>query len=260
MRLIDTHAHLYSTDFQKDLLLVLERAQKNYVEKIYMPNIDETTIDSIIEMADRYQTICLPMMGIHPCHITKDFIQQLYLVEQWLNNYPFLGIGEIGIDLYHDTSLSKEQQEAFTIQLDFAKQHNLPVSIHCRNAFKEMITLLEKEQDGSLRGVIHCFTGTLMEAERYTKLGFYLGVGGVVTMQKNGLTETIATIDLSHLVLETDSPYLAPVPYRGKRNEPAYLLYIAEKVAAVKQVSLEEVAARTTQNAEKLFEVARINS
>ena len=253
IQLIDTHAHLYTNDFQKDLIYVLEKARKNYVEKIYMPNIDETTIDNMLEVANKYQATCLPMIGIHPCHIKKKFTKQLYLVEQWINKYSFSAVGEIGIDLYHDSSLLKEQQEAFAIQLCFAKQYNLAVSIHCRNSFKEVITILEKEQDGLIRGVIHCFTGSLIEAEQYIKLGFNLGIGGIATMKKSSIIDTISSMNMKHFVLETDSPYLAPTPYRGNRNEPAYLLYIAEKVADIKQISLQEVAAITTQSAEKLF-------
>lgn len=253
MQLIDTHAHIYEADFQKELSIILQRAQENHVKKIYMPNIDEATITSMMDVAEMHPTRCFPMMGIHPCHVTKKFDRQLYLVEEWLNKASFIAIGEVGIDLYHDTSLSMEQQEAFSIQLNLAKKYNLPLSIHCRNAFKEVLQIVEKEQDGSLKGVIHCFTGNLIEAERCIKLGFYLGVGGIITMPKSGLAEIISAIALDHLVLETDSPYLTPAPHRGRRNEPAYLSYIAEKLAAIKGVTLLEIASRTTQNAENLF-------
>ncbi|CAH2560151.1 TatD family hydrolase [Cardinium endosymbiont of Oedothorax gibbosus] len=248
MQFIDTHAHIYDLE----LPLVLESAQKNHIKKIYMPNIDEETIARMMDMAALYP--CLPMMGIHPCHIRKDFTKQLYLVEEWLDKGGFIAVGEIGIDLYHDTTLLAEQREGFRVQLSLAKRYHLPVSIHCRNAFKEVIYLLEKEQDGSLRGVIHCFTGSLQEAEKCIALGFSLGIGGIITIPKSGLAATAAAIDLKYLVLETDSPYLAPTPYRGKRNEPSYLRYTAEKLAAVKQVTLAEVASITTQNAEAIFE------
>lgn len=249
MQFIDTHAHVY--ELQNALPLVLERAQQNFIKTIYMPNIDETTIARMMDVAARYP--CLPMMGIHPCHIRKDFTKQLYLVEEWLDKGGFIAVGEIGIDLYHDTSLFAEQQEAFRIQLSLAKRYHLPVSIHCRNAFKAVIPLLEAAQDDSLKGVIHCFTGNLQEAAKCVDLGFALGVGGILTIPKSGLAATAAAIDLNHLVLETDSPYLTPVPFRGKPNEPSYLRYIAEKLAAVKGVSLAEVACITTQNAEKIF-------
>ncbi len=251
MKFIDTHAHIY--DLTHALPLVLERAQQNHIKKIYMPNIDEETITKMIDVARAYP-FCLPMMGIHPCHIRKNFRRQLYLVEEWLHKAAFIAIGEIGIDLYHDTALLAEQQEAFSIQLALAKRYQLPLSIHCRNAFKEVIQLLEKEQDGTLRGVIHCFTGNLQEAEKCISLGFALGVSGMITIPKSGLGTTIAAIDLKYLVLETDSPYLTPAPFRGQPNEPSYLLYTAEKLAALKQITLAELACITTQNAEKFFE------
>lgn len=257
IQLIDTHAHIYTDDFQLELKKILQRAQENYVHKICMPNIDEETITSMMDIATIYPTYCFPMMGIHPCHITKNFTRQLYLVEGWLQKASFVAIGEIGIDLYHDTNLSMEQQEAFSIQLRLAKAYKLPVAIHCRNAFKEVLQILEKEQDGTLKGVMHCFSGNLTEAERCIELGLYLGIGGIITLPKSGLAETIRTIDLAHLVLETDSPYLTPAPYRGKRNEPAYLRYIAEKLAEVKGVICSEIASITTQNAERLFALSK---
>ncbi|MCT4696750.1 TatD family hydrolase [Candidatus Cardinium sp. TP] len=252
MKFIDTHAHIYDLT----LPLVVENAQRNDIQKIYMPNIEEETIERMMDVAGDYPC-CLPMMGIHPCHIRKDFTKQLYIVEEWLDKGGFIAVGEIGIDLYHDTALLEAQQEAFSIQLSLAKRYHLPVSIHCRNAFKEVINLLEIEQDGSLKGVIHCFTGDLREAEKCIALDFSLGVGGIITIPKSGLAETISAIDLKHLVLETDSPYLAPSPFRGKRNEPSYLRYIAEALATIKEVSLTEVASITTQNAEAIFEAKR---
>ncbi|WP_419241490.1 TatD family hydrolase [Cardinium endosymbiont of Nabis limbatus] len=251
MQFIDTHAHIY--DLTAPLPLVLERATQNHITKIYMPNIDEETIESMMDIAALYP-YCLPMMGIHPCHVKKDFTKQLYQVEEWLGKGTFIAVGEIGIDLYHDTALLAEQQEAFSIQLALAKRYQLPVSIHCRNAFKEVLALLEQAQDGDLRGVIHCFTGSLQEAEQCIALGFALGIGGIITILKSGLAATIAAIDLKHLVLETDSPYLTPAPFRGKPNEPSYLRYTAETLATIKAVPLTEVAAITTQNAEKIFE------
>jgi len=253
IQLIDTHTHLYMSEFSKHLHDVLERAQANHVTKMYMPNIDETTIDDMLNLASLYPFACLPMIGIHPCHIKQDFIRQLYIVEQFLATYPFVGIGEIGIDLYHDKTFLCAQKEAFAIQLRLAKQYNLPVSIHCRDAFNEVISIIEQEQNGLLKGVIHCFTGNLTDAEKCIQLGFYLGISGMVTFSKSNLAHIIQSIDLSNLVLETDSPYLSPEPYRGKRNEPAHLLYIAHKVAGLKKMSLEEVALATTRNTQDLF-------
>lgn len=251
MQIIDTHAHIY--DINAPLPLVLENAKQNHIDKIYMPNIDEQTIEGMMDIASAYPN-CLPMMGIHPCHIRKNFSKQLYVVEEWLTKGGFIGVGEIGIDLYHDTALLDEQKEAFSIQLRFAKKYKLPVSIHCRNAFKEVVELLDKEQDGNLKGVIHCFTGNLQEGEACIKLGFKLGVSGIITLPKSGLAERLAAIDLKNLVLETDSPYLTPVPLRGKPNQPSYLGYIAEKLALVQGVTLEEVARTTTKNAKSIFE------
>ncbi len=250
---IDTHAHLYGDPFQDDLAWVVARAQENHIAKVYLPNIDETTIEKVVDTAQRFPTVCFPMLGIHPCYIQSNFLPQLYAVEAWLQKGSFVGIGEIGIDLYHDCSLRQEQQEAFAIQVDWAKKYHLPLSIHCRNAFKEVTALLEKAQDGTLKGIIHCFTGDRMEAEQCIELGFFLGISGIVTLPKNTLAETVAAIDLKHLVLETDSPYLAPVPHRGKRNEPIHLLHTATKIAEIKHVSLEEVARITTKNAERVF-------
>ncbi|WP_255431726.1 TatD family hydrolase [Cardinium endosymbiont of Dermatophagoides farinae] len=218
-----------------------------------MPNIEEETIERMMDVA-ALSPYCLPMMGIHPCHIRKDFTKQLYVVEEWLDKGGFIAVGEVGIDLYHDTTLLEAQQEAFRIQLALAKRYHLPLSIHCRNAFKEVIQLLEQEQDGSLSGVIHCFTGNLQEAEKCIALGFSLGIGGIITLPKSGLAATISAIDLKHLVLETDSPYLTPAPYRGKPNEPSYLCYTAATLAAVKATTVAEVACITTQNAEAIFE------
>ncbi|AWN82267.1 TatD family hydrolase [Candidatus Cardinium hertigii] len=253
MQLIDTHAHIYEVEFQDNLSDILENAQKNYVQKIYMPNINETTLSKMMAVAARYPTQCFPMMGIHPCYIKRNFTNQLYLVEEWLNKASFLAIGEIGIDQYHSSAFLAEQEEAFMIQLNLAKKHQLPVSIHCRNAFKRMLQLLEKAQDGSLKGVIHCFTGNTIEAEYCIKLGFRLGIGGLITLPSHKLAETLTTIAANHLVLETDSPYLAPLPHRGKRNEPGYLRYTAAKLAAIKQMPLTEIAAITTENATRLF-------
>lgn len=260
MQFIDTHAHLYMENLQKELPLIVERAVSKGITPICMPNIDETTIDSMMAITEQYPTQCLPMIGIHPCHITPNFTQQLYPVEAWLAKGKFIAVGEIGIDLYRSTALLQEQEEVFSIQLQLAKHYQLPVVIHARNSFKQVVQLLEKIQDGNLQGVIHCFTGTPAEAARYLALGFFLGVGGMLTLDKGNLASTIATIDLCHILLETDSPYLAPIPYRGQRNEPSYLLYIAKALAAIKRSSLAEVAMATTQNAIRLFKILNLGA
>lgn len=253
MEFVDTHAHLYLDAFQHDLGSVIERARQKNIVKIYMPNIDETTLAAVVRTAQAHPTLCFPMLGIHPCAVRSHFEPQLHALEAELGKASFAAVGEIGMDLYRDRSLHREQQEAFAFQVDLAKKQRLPLSIHCRNGFKELLQVLERAQDGSLQGVVHCFTGTPAEAAQCIELGFFLGVGGIATLPNNALVETIAAIALEHWVLETDSPYLAPVPHRGKRNEPAYLVHTAEKIAAIKGIALEEVARVTTKNAERAF-------
>ena len=253
MQLIDTHAHVYANAFQDDLEAIIQNSLDNNVHKIYMPNIDMATLPTMLAIAQQYPKMCFPMIGIHPCDIKQDYKEQLYQMERWLTKQPFVAVGEIGIDLYHDTTYQAAQKKAFITQIGWAKTHSLPIVIHCRNAFKEVLEVLEQHQDGKLRGILHCFSGTLSEAKKLIELGFYLGIGGIVTMKNSGLDRVVEDIDLKHIVLETDSPYLAPHPYRGKRNEPGYLLYIAEKIATIKNVPLAAVAKITTANAEKVF-------
>lgn len=253
MELIDTHAHLYAQEFTEDMAQVITRNLEAHVSKVYLPNIDLNTIDAMIALEAQYPDHCAAMMGIHPCYVGADFQQQLYQVAHWLGQRKFAAIGEVGIDLYRDKTYRHEQAEAFSIQLDWAKQYQLPVVIHCRGSFEETLEILERHQDGSLRGIFHCFSGTLQEAARIIDLGFYMGIGGIVTFKNSGLASVVAKIGLEHLVLETDAPFLAPVPHRGKRNEPAYLLYIAETIATLHQVDLATVAQRTTENAKKVF-------
>jgi TatD DNase family protein len=194
------------------------------------------------------------MMGLHPCSVKKDFEKELYIVEDWLAKRKFKAIGEMGTDLYWDKTFWNEQLEAFRIQVDWAKKYSLPIVIHCRESLDQTIELVEQHSDGKLTGVFHCFTGTVEQAERIIKAGFYLGIGGVSTFKKGGMDVVIPDVDINHIVLETDSPYLAPVPHRGKRNEPAYIPLVAARIAELKKVSLEEVQKITTQNAAKLFQ------
>jgi TatD DNase family protein len=251
--MIDTHAHIYLEDFKADREAMLERCRQQGVEKILMPNIDSTSIDDLLELESKAPTMCVPMMGLHPCYVKKGFEKDLYLVEEWLAKRKFCGVGEIGTDLFWDKSLWAEQQEAFEVQLNFAKKFKLPVSIHSRESTEEALGFMERLQDGNLAGVFHCYSGTMAQAERAIKLGFHLGIGGVSTFKKGDLDALLKVTDLQHLVLETDSPYLAPVPFRGKRNEPSYLHYVVEKIANVKHVSVEEVKRQTTQNAIAIF-------
>jgi len=232
---------------------MLNRCRQQGVQKILMPNIDSESIDSLLELESREPSVYIAMMGLHPCYVKKGFEKDLYLVEEWLTKRKFCAVGEIGTDLYWDKSLWPEQQEAFEVQLGLAKKFKIPVSIHSRESTGEALTIIEKLQDGNLKGVFHCFSGTTAQSQRAIKLGFHLGIGGVATFKKGELDELLKSTDLHHLVLETDSPYLAPVPYRGKRNEPSYLHYVAEKIAVIKNISIEEVIQTTTQTANTIF-------
>jgi TatD DNase family protein len=249
----DTHAHIYLEEFDTDRTDVLTRAQQVGVERIYLPNIDSTSIDRMLELEEKAKGACFAMMGLHPCSVKKDFEKELYIVESWLSKRRFAAIGEMGTDLYWDKTFWEQQLEAFRIQANWAKQYNVPIVIHSRESLDETIKLVEELQDGNLNGVFHCFTGTAEQANLITSLGFYLGLGGVTTFKKSGMDEVIPEMDINKIVLETDSPYLAPVPHRGKRNEPAYIPLIASKVAQVKNISLEELQRITSQNAAALF-------
>lgn len=217
-----------------------------------MPNVDVASIDAMLETEMRYPQ-CTPMMGLHPCSVAKDFERQLYTMEEWLNKRSFAAVGEIGLDLYWDKTWYEQQQEAFRIQVGWAKEKGLPVVIHTRDAMPQTLELLEKLQDGQLKGVLHCFTGTLEEAQKAVALGFYLGIGGVATFKNGGLDKVLPHIPLEKLLLETDSPYLAPVPHRGKRNSSEYIPLVAQRVAELMKTELEVVAATTTANTLTLF-------
>lgn len=251
--MIDTHAHVYTKEFKDDLDNIVENFQKEGGREIYMPNIDHDSIDIMLDVEDRYPDICYSMMGLHPGSVGENFETQLYEIENWLSKRKFIAVGEIGIDLYWDRSLKKFQEEAFRIQIAFAKKYQLPIVIHSRDAFEETISIVEELYDQSLTGVFHRFSGTKEEAVRITSLGFSLGVGGVVTFKNGGLDKVIPDLSLEDIILETDSPYLSPAPYRGKRNEPSYLRVIAQKVADLRQISIDVVSDVTTKNARKLF-------
>jgi TatD DNase family protein len=251
--LIDTHSHIYSTDFIHDLDEVIQRAYSNDVRKIILPNIDSSSVKNLLNLVDTYPHICIPLMGLHPTSVNHDYQEELQVVDYWLKKRKFYGIGEIGIDLYWDKSFLEEQIHAFRFQLDLARQYQLPVVIHVRDSFEEVYNVLLDVKDYNLKGVFHSFTGTIEQARLITGLGFKIGVGGIVTFKKNGLDETIKQIDPSHLILETDSPYLTPTPFRGKRNESSYLIYIAQKIADLYQITVGEIAKITTENAKNLF-------
>ncbi|MCB0491392.1 MAG: TatD family hydrolase [Cyclobacteriaceae bacterium] len=249
----DSHAHIYLKEFDHDRTEVIQRCIDGNIQKIYMPNIDHTSIDSMLEVEAKRPDQCISMMGLHPCSVKKDFEKELYLVESWLSKRAFAAVGEIGTDLYWDKTYWEQQKEAFTIQVRWAKQYDLPIVIHCRDSIDETIALVEMLHDDKLKGVFHCFTGTAEQADRITKLGFFLGIGGVSTFKNGGMDKVIPDLDVKSIILETDSPYLSPVPYRGKRNEPSYIPIVAEKVAALKKIPLEELQLATSTNAQNLF-------
>ncbi|MBD2768628.1 TatD family hydrolase [Hymenobacter sp. BT664] len=255
MHLTDSHAHLYAEQFKRDRPEALRRAQDVGVRTIVMPNIDHSSIDAMLELEAQAPETCFAMMGLHPCSVTRRFEQDLYEVEAWLGRRPFAAVGEAGLDLHWDKTRLAEQQEALKIQLELAKRHQLPIVLHTREAFAETVALVEAAQDGTLRGVFHCFSGTPQEAEQVIKLGFLLGIGGVATFKNGGADEVLPGLDLQHLLLETDCPYLAPVPHRGQRNEPAYLPLVLHRVAELLGKDPAEVAAATTRNAAELFKL-----
>jgi len=253
--LIDTHAHIYSEEFLHDEDEVLKRAYDNDVKKIILPNIDSGTVKRLLDLNDAYPHLCYPLMGLHPSSVSGDYSEELEAVEYWLEKRKFYGIGEIGIDLYWDRTFLKEQQDAFRHQIKMAKSYDLPIVIHTRESFEEVYSIVREEQDGTLNGVFHCFSGDETEAQKIIDLGFLLGIGGVVTFKNNPLADVIRKIPLQHLVLETDAPYLTPSPKRGKRNESAYLIYVAQEVAKIYSISVSKVAEITSDNARRIFRI-----
>ncbi len=253
--MIDTHAHIYVDKFSSDRDEMLERAFSSGISHIFMPNIDSDSIDAMLEVEALYPKQCLAMMGLHPCSVDSDFEKQLYTVEQWLGKRKFVAVGEMGLDLYRDKTYFEQQKEAFRIQANLAKKYDVPLVVHTRDSMEETINLLEELQDGNLKGIVHCFTGNIRDAERIIAAGFYIGLGGVATFKNGGISEVIPNIDVNKIVLETDSPYLAPTPFRGKRNEPSYVNYVAKKVAECYIITTEELETITDKNALDIYQM-----
>ncbi|AXY02207.1 TatD family deoxyribonuclease [Vibrio alfacsensis] len=251
--MIDTHAHIYASEFDNDRDEVVTRALAQGVSKILLPNIDLDSIEPMLKTEASYPEICRSMMGLHPCYVDGNVEQTLAIIRSWFEKHKFIAVGEIGIDLYWDKTFRAEQEIAFITQLNWAKEMDLPVVIHTRDSIEETLTLLSQEQDGRLRGVFHCFGGSVEEAQAINKLGFHLGIGGVSTFKNGGMDKVIPNLDMNWVILETDCPYLAPVPHRGKRNEPAYTSLVAARVAELTNSSIEEIDRITTQNATALF-------
>lgn len=253
MIFIDTHCHLYLEDFAEDIAAILQRADYEGVKKFYLPAVDSETTKALLGLESSYPGRCVAMTGLHPCSVKENFEQELKLVEQSLLSRKFAAIGEIGLDFYWDRSFEKDQYVAMNRQIEWALQYDLPIVIHSRESMEQTIGVVREHQRGNLKGIFHCFTDSYESAKQIIDLGFYMGIGGVVTFKNSKLPEVIKQIGLDHVVLETDAPYLTPAPFRGKRNESSYIKYIAEKLADIMAISKEEVARITTANAEKIF-------
>lgn len=253
MTLIDTHSHIYLPEFDPDRQLMLERAKNSGIGQILMPAIDSSTHAAMLKLEAEYPETCISMMGLHPCSVKDNYRDELRTISGFLEKRSFKAVGEIGLDFFWDKTFVAEQYLAFHEQIERALQYQIPVVIHSRDSIDDCIRVVTEHQRGKLKGVFHCFTGNEMQAKQVTDLGFYLGIGGVVTFKNAGLDKVMQSVAVENVILETDAPYLAPVPFRGKRNEPSYLKYIVEKLAAVKQTSPEEIASVTSANAEKLF-------
>jgi TatD DNase family protein len=251
--MIDTHAHIYASEFDNDRDEVVKRALEQGIDRILLPNIDLESIEPMLKTEATYPEVCRSMMGLHPCYVDGNVEQTLAIIRGWFDKHNFIAVGEIGIDLYWDKTFRAEQEMAFVTQLNWAKEMDLPVVIHTRDSIEETLTLLRQEQDGRLRGVFHCFGGSVEEAQAINELGFHLGLGGVSTFKNGGMDKVIPHLDMDWVILETDCPYLAPVPHRGKRNEPAYTSLVVAHVAELRGESTESIDQITTNNAEILF-------
>ncbi len=253
MILVDTHTHLYLDEFSGDREAVISNAINNDVRYMLLPNVDSSTIKEMLLLADKFKSNCLPIIGLHPSSVFANYESELIIVDEWLSKRKFYGIGETGIDLYWDKTFLTQQKLSFKHHIERSIKHKLPIIIHSRNSFPEIFDTLEENYDKNLKGIFHCFSGNIKDAEKAIQMGFHLGIGGVVTFKNSGLEKVVGQIDLKHIVLETDSPYLAPVPYRGKRNESSYIKLIAQKIAEIKKIDIQQVAEETTNNAIELF-------
>jgi TatD DNase family protein len=253
MNLTDTHCHIYLPEFDSDRDAILHQAFLAGVTRIFLPNVDQFTSSALLQLSDSYPLNCFPMMGLHPTSVNSGFELELRHAESLLNTRIFYGIGEVGIDLYWDKTFQALQEEAFRIQLGWASALDLPAIIHTRNSHAETVKIIRKSGLTNLKGIFHCFSGTIDQAREITGMGFHLGIGGVSTFKNSGLGQVLPLIDPGWIVLETDSPYLAPVPFRGQRNEPSYLLHTAQQVAIIYSMTIEEIGQLTTDNSKHLF-------
>lgn len=254
MQLTDTHTHLFLPEFDADRPAIFQRALDKGVTKCFLPNIDASTVPALLKTCDEFPSVCFPMMGLHPCSVDANYEQQLTGIKEWFTKRKFYAVGEIGIDLYHDIFFAEQQKKAFRTQVEWAKEMKLPVIIHCRNSFNEVMDIVTEILDERLKGIFHCFSGNADEAKKVMELkSFKMGIGGVITYKKSTLPQTLLEIPLSYIVLETDSPYLTPVPFRGKRNESSYTWYVADKLSEIYRLPIEKIAEVTTQNAMEVF-------
>jgi TatD DNase family protein len=259
MKFIDTHAHLYLDEFKDDRDQMIQRAIDSNVDKIILPNIDLESLTAVKNLSSKYPDVCYAAIGLHPCDVKTNFKDILTTLENEITNHEYVAIGETGTDAYWDTTYWNEQEQAFGIQLEWSKQFGKPIIIHSRETIDQNIALVKKYQDGRLGGVFHCFTGSVEQAKSITDLGFYLGIGGVLTYKKSDLKDVIAEIGLQKIVLETDAPFLSPVPHRGKRNESAYIPIIASNLAEIMKIPISEIARITTENARRVFQLGELN-
>ena len=251
----DTHTHLYSEQFDEDRAAMIQRAKDAGVSRFFIPAIDSTYTARMLDLERDFKDDVFLMMGLHPTSVKENYKEELAQVKEWIDKRPFIGIGEIGIDLYWDRSFLAQQQEAFKTQIQWAKEKKLPIVIHCREAFDEIFEVLETEKGADLFGIFHCFTGTLEQAQKAISYNMKLGIGGVATFKNGKIDKFLETIDIKHIVLETDAPYLAPTPYRGKRNESSYITQVVAKLASIYNVPAEEIAHITTENSKAVFGV-----
>jgi len=253
--IIDTHSHIYLPEFDADRVAMLVRAEFEGVELVLMPAIDNETHSVMLRVEEEFSGKCLSMMGLHPCSVKEGYKQELKIIRDHFDKRGFVAVGETGLDFYWDKTFTKEQYESFQSQIELALQFDIPIVIHSRNSIDECIKVIAENQKGNLKGVFHCFSGNEKQAKEIIELGFYLGIGGVVTFKNSGLDKVMADMDMKNVVLETDAPYLAPVPFRGKRNECSYLKYVVEKLSEIKNISKEEIEYITTKNAKELFSI-----
>ncbi|HET6768780.1 MAG TPA: TatD family hydrolase [Chitinophagaceae bacterium] len=251
--IIDTHSHIYLSEFDADRGEMVTRAGNEGVRLVLMPAIDNQTHSGMFRVERDFPATCRAMMGLHPCSVKENYQQELKIVQDHFEQRRFVAVGETGLDFYWDRTFTKEQYESFQVQIELAMQYDLPVVIHSRNSIDECIKVIGDNQKGNLKGVFHCFSGSIEQAKKIMELGFYLGIGGVITFKNSGLDKVMVDVDMANVVLETDAPYLAPVPFRGKRNECSYLKYVVEKLSEIKNISKNEIEMVTTDNARKLF-------